>query len=133
MGDSLDLVREIYTRWESGDYQSSDWAHPDIELVFADLPDHGTWQGLAGMAEGWRRYLGMWDEFRTGVDEYRELDSERVLVLNHFSGRGKTSGFEVADGRARGASLFHVREGKVTKLVLYANRRRALEDLGLTD
>ena len=128
---NLELVRAIYTRWESGDYHSSEWAHPDIELVFADLPDLGTWHGLDGLREGWRRYLGIWDEFRTGVDEYVEVDDERVLVLNHFSGRGKVSGLEVSSVSARGASLFHLRDGKVVRLMLYANRERGLEDAGL--
>ena len=100
-------------------------------MLSADLPEVGTWNGVDGMAEGWRRYLGIWDEFRTGVDEYVEVDDERVLVLNHFSGRGKVSGLEVSSVSARGASLFHVRDGKVVKLVLYANRERGLEDVGL--
>ena len=34
---------------------------------------------------------------------------------------------------ARGASLMEMREGKVTKLVLYWDRDHALADLGLED
>lgn len=127
----LELVRSIYSEWETGDYRSSDWADPDIEVVFVEPFDLGTWRGLDGMREGWRRYLGTWDEFRTGVDEYVEVDDERVLVLNHFSGRGKVSGLEVSSVHAKGASLFHVRNGKVVKLVLYGNREGALKDAGL--
>jgi hypothetical protein len=39
------------------------------------------------MAEGWRGFLGAWEGFRTEVEEYRELDGERVLVLVHYFDR----------------------------------------------
>ena len=65
------------------------------------------------------------------VDDYRELDNERVLVFLHYSGRGKKSGLELGQIGSNVACLFHVRGGKVTKLVLYQDRERALADLGL--
>jgi ketosteroid isomerase-like protein len=83
------------------------------------------------MAEGWRGFLSAWEDFRPEVDEYRELDDERVLVLSHYSARGKTSGLELGQIRAKGAGLFHVRGGKVTKLVIYFDREHAFADLGL--
>jgi hypothetical protein len=39
------------------------------------------------MAEGMRDFLSAWDEWRVEVEEYCELDGERVLVLFHFSAR----------------------------------------------
>jgi ketosteroid isomerase-like protein len=51
-----------------------------------------------------------------------------VVVLTHAFGRGKASGAEI---RERRANLFRLRGGKVTKLVVYWNRERALADLGL--
>jgi ketosteroid isomerase-like protein len=131
MSANLDLVRSILGAWERGDYRSVEWAHPEIEYVMADGPSPGSWTGLAGMAEGFREFVSAWDEWRTEVDEYRELDSERILVLVHMSGRGRTSGLKVEQLGAKGANLFHVRGGKVTKLVLYGDRERAFSDLGL--
>jgi ketosteroid isomerase-like protein len=64
------------------------------------------------------------------ADEYRELDDERVLVLDRYGARGKRSGLEVGQMQTKGASLFHVRDGKVTKRVVYFDRERALADLG---
>lgn len=128
---NVELVRSIWTDWERGNFSSVEWAHPDIELVFADPLDLGRWKGLAGIAEGWRRFLSAWEELRSEAEEFRELDSERVLVLNQFFGRGKTSGLELERTRTNAAAVFHVQGGKVTKLVLYGDRKRALADLGI--
>jgi hypothetical protein len=82
------------------------------------------------MAESWRDVLSAWEGVRTAVDEYRELDDERVLVLLNWSGRGRTSGFDLAQVGWKGANLFHLRNGRVTRLVVYWERERALADLG---
>jgi ketosteroid isomerase-like protein len=131
MSANLDLVRSILAAWEHGDFSATDWAHPEIEWVFADGPEPGTWKGLSGMAKAHREWLGAWEDLRIVVDEYREVDDERVLVLVHLTGRGKTSGLEIGQVRAKGADLFRVWGGKVARLVLYMNRERALADLGL--
>jgi ketosteroid isomerase-like protein len=128
---NLDLAKSLYAAWERGDWSSAGWAHPEIEYVIADGPSPGSWTGLAGLAEAWRSILSAWEDFRIEATEYRELDDERVLVLHNFSGRGKTSGLEIGQMSARGASLFHVHRGKVTKAVTYLDRERALADLGL--
>ena len=128
---NVHLVRSIYAAWERGDYSSAEWAHPEIEYVHGDGATPGSWRGLADMAAAWRDWLGAWEEYHTEADEYRELDDERVLVLAHASGRGKTSGLEVGEMRTMGASLFHVRDGKVTRLVNYFDRERAMAELGL--
>jgi ketosteroid isomerase-like protein len=129
--ENLELVRSIFAGWERGDYSSAEWAHPEIELVAADGPTPGSWTGVAAMAEAWRETLNAFEELLSEADEYRALDDERVLVLMHFSGRGKTSGLEVGDIHMKGANLFHVRDGKVSRLVTYWDRERAFADLGL--
>jgi ketosteroid isomerase-like protein len=129
---NLDLVRSIYAAWERGDYSSAEWAHPEIEWVLPDGPAPGSWTGMAGMAEGFGDFLSAWEGFRVKAEEYRDLDGERVLVLVQQSGRGKTSGLEIGQMWSKGASLFHVRGGKVTRLVIYLGRQNALADLGLT-
>jgi len=78
-----------------------------------------------------RSWAGAWENFRVVADEYRELDGERVLVLIHRSGRGRTSGLDLEQMSTPGAGLHHIRDGKVTRLVFYANRERALADLDL--
>jgi ketosteroid isomerase-like protein len=129
---NTDLVRSIYAAWERGDFDSTEWAHPEIDYVRADGPEPGTWSGLAGMAEAVRAYAGAWDDVRLLMDEYRALDGERVLVLYHFSGHGKASGLDLGQVGSQAAHVFHIRDGKVVKLVIYFDRDQALTDLGLT-
>jgi ketosteroid isomerase-like protein len=134
MSENRDLVRSIYADWERGDFSSADWADPEIEYVLPDDgPSPGTWRGVAGLADGFRRFVSAWDDYRVLADEYRQLDDERILVLLRYAGRGKASGLELVETRARGAHLFHVRRGKVTKFIAYVDRERALADLGLKE
>jgi ketosteroid isomerase-like protein len=131
---NLDFVRSIYAAWERGDYSSVEWADAEIEFVFAaDGPDPVSWMGVDGMREAWRGFLSAWEGFSADAEEYRELDRERVLVVAQFSTRGKTSGLEVGQVRSKGASLLHVRNGKVTRIVLYFHYENALADLGLKE
>jgi len=133
MSTNLDLVRSIYGAWEHGDFRRVEWARHDIEYTDVDGLSPGRVTGLNAMAARWRDFVTDWGDFRAEAEEYRELDHERVLVLHRFSGRGKTSRVEVGPTGAKGACLFYVANGKVTKLLLYSNRDRALADLGLKE
>ena len=128
---NVDFVRSIYAAWERGDFSSTERAHLEIDYVMADGPSPGRWKGLAGMAEGYRDLLSAWEELRVQAEEYRELDDERVLVLIRFRGRGKMSGLELGRMGTKGAGLYQVRDGKVTRLVNYLDRERPLADVGL--
>jgi ketosteroid isomerase-like protein len=126
---NLDLVCSIFAAWERGDFRSVEWAHPEIEFVIADGPAPGRWTGLTGMAKAFRNALSGWEDFRA---EAEELDDGSVLVLLRAgSGRGKMSGLAIGRMRTTGANLFHIRDGKVTRLVIYLDRERARADLGL--
>jgi ketosteroid isomerase-like protein len=129
MSENLDLVRSIYAAWERGDFSSAVWAHPEIEFALADGPDPGTWTGLTGMAEGYRTWLSAWTNFRAEPEEYLVLDDERILVLVHNTGRGRTSRLSLDERSA--ANLFQLENGKVTRVVVYLDRERARIDLGL--
>ena len=128
---NVDLVPLDLRGLGARDFSSVEWAHPEIEFVVADGLSPGSRTGLAGLADGWREFLSAWENWRVEAYEYREIHDERVLVLVHSSGRGKVSGLEIGQPRVDGAQLFHVRSGKVTRLVLYRDREHLFADLGL--
>ncbi|MEX2252575.1 MAG: nuclear transport factor 2 family protein [Thermoleophilaceae bacterium] len=127
----LDLVRSIQAAWERGDFSSADWAHPEIEYEIVEGPSPGRWTGLAGMAAAFGDILQAWEHWRVEADQYRELDEERVLVLQHFAARGKASGLDTGPLATEVASVFEVRDGKVTRLVQYWGWELAFAELGL--
>ena len=131
MSANLDLVGSIYAAWERGDFSSVDWAHPEIEYVRIGVLAGGTWIGLEGMKEGFLDWVRVWRDWTVTAEDYRELDVERVLVLYRDSGRMKESGPEGTRVENKGASLFHLRDQLVTRIVQYYFRDRAFADLGL--
>ena len=53
-----------------------------------------------------------------------------MLVLLHATGRGKASGAGIV-ASDRGANIFTIRDGAVTRLAIYFDHRNALAELGL--
>ena len=133
MSENLDLVRSILAAWEQADFRSVAWAHPQIEYILLGGPEPGKWDGLAAMTASVRSFMSAWEDYGITAEDLRELDDERVLALVRLSGRGKTSGLEIADTHAQGAEVWHVRDGTVTRLVMYWDRDHALADLGLKE
>ena len=128
MSGNVALVRAVYDQWERGDFSSAEWADPDIELVMGDGPTPGTWKGRAAMSSAWREALSAFDGLSAEAEEIRELDSTRVLVLTtNRTGRGKASKVELGSMRTRGANVFEIRDGLVTRLTLYWDRARCPE------
>jgi ketosteroid isomerase-like protein len=126
---NLELVRSIYAAWERGDFSSTDWADPEIEMVGVSelLPSRVT--GIAQLARSWSESINAYGHYTVEAEDFLEIDGERVLVLAEQRGHGKASGIPVS---RKGANVFHVRNGKVVKLLLYEDRGPAFADLGLS-
>ena len=102
--ENVEIARSIYAGWERGDFSRVGWAHPEIEYVIVEGPAPGRWTGLAGLEEA-ALILNAWKGLRVEAEECRQLDDERVLVLTRLSGRGKTSGIDLGQMRAKGAAF----------------------------
>jgi len=129
---NLELVRSIYTAWERGDFLWVEWAHPDIRYAHADGLSPGQWRGLDGMTEAFRDSINAVDGWGVIADGYRDLGGGRVLVSHRITGRGKSSGIDLAQLNTNGATLFEVSSGQVVEIIQYTDRDHAFTDLGLT-
>jgi ketosteroid isomerase-like protein len=84
--------------------------------------------------EALRRYVQDWidmfDDLTIGLEELREVGDDRVIAIQHLSGRAKISGAETG---LRYAVVYTVRDGKIVDGREYAGREQALEALGLRE
>lgn len=134
MSHNVDFVRSIFAHWERGEFDSLGWAHAEIEFVVVDGPHPTRIRGLRATLQHWREFLAAWQPSGVVVDEYRELDERRVLVLlGTAGGRDAAPAHELGRHRPAGAQVLDIRDGMVTRLVTYFSRERALADLGLED
>ena len=84
------------------------------------------------MAAAWSKRLNTFAGVSVEAEEFRELGDTQVLVLVRARGIAKTSGIDLDQiGGERTALLVSLRDRKVTRLVAYFDRDRALADLGL--
>lgn len=129
MSSNLNLVRSIYAAWQQGDFGRAEWADPEIEFVFADGPEPGRWTGREEMSARYGDWLRGWKDFRAEPEEFVVIDDQRILVLVHNTGRGRTSGLELEERSV--ANFFEIHANMVTRLVLYWDRDHAFADLGV--
>jgi ketosteroid isomerase-like protein len=126
--EDVELLHSIYHQWERGHFWTPEIFAPDVEVVWAaDMPDVGTYHGLAGLEEGAREYFAAWDTTRMEAEKFIDL-GEQVLVLITAYGRGKASSIET---EVKGAHIWTLQDGKATRLVGYSERATALKALGL--
>lgn len=70
-----------------------------------------------------------WEGFEGVIEEVRELDDDRVLVVWRWGGHGKTSGVNVAQFHPLGATLLEFRDERVAALTFYADADEAFADV----
>ena len=122
---NADLIRPIYEEFSRGNFRLSfDVYHPHMEWGWSD-----EFPGLAGVYDDRRdpnprlhSWLSAWEDWRVEVDDYLEI-GDHVVVLASYRGRGKGSGVEI---RQHGAHVFRLRDGKVVRLEIFADREKAI-------
>jgi ketosteroid isomerase-like protein len=126
---NVEIVREIFSAWERGDFSSTDWADPEIEFTIPG-PDPNVHRGIESMGRAWAEWLGVWDEFSVEGRGYRDA-GDKVVVEQVFRGKGKSSGVPIDE--IRGATVVTLRDGKVIRFEGHTTLEAALDSAGLAD
>jgi ketosteroid isomerase-like protein len=128
---SVEIVREIYGRWEEGDFRTP-FDRMDEHVVFImppDLPDSGTYFGREALAGYTRDFLAPWSKVMIEAEEIIPAgDSVVVAIRQH--GEGVASG---AETEFRYFHLWTFRGGKTIRLECIRDRAEALAAAGLAE
>jgi uncharacterized protein len=125
---NIDLIRPIYDEWSRGNWRPRfDVYHPDMEWGWSDeFPENdGVFADRRDPNPRLQSWLSEWEYWRVEVHDYLEI-GDHVVVLATYRGRGKGSGAEV---NQPGAHVFELRDGKVVRLEIFADRQRAIESV----
>src|SRR2546421_8540749 len=102
---------------------------PDSVLSSQLLDASADFRGREGIERFYAMLSESWEEFRSVVDDYRDL-GDRVLLLGRNTARGKGSGVTV---EAPTAAVLDFRDGKVSRIRLYLDQSEALRVAGLAE
>jgi len=126
--ENVEVVRQMYDAYSRGDNEAALAAFdPEVEMDASVRPEGGVYRGRQGIAEALRTWSGTWEDFKIEVEEMIDA-GERVLVVEHQTGRGKGSGIPLDEHTF---SSFTCEAGKSDRLVWVPTRAAALAAAGL--
>jgi uncharacterized protein len=125
----VERLRLAYEAFNEGGVEAVlDRVEPDFRLMDREsAPDRSTLVGGEGIMELVRLNMEVFDELHLEPTDFLDR-GEIVIVVLRMSVRGRASGVEV-DSEA--AHVWEFSEGRAVRMQIYADRRRALDALGL--
>ena len=103
---------------------------PDATLDWSrsDAPDSGVHVGR----DAWRNWMSSRAESlidaRFDASEFIDVPPDRVVLVAHMRGTGRTSGVET---EGLGAALVTLHDDRLARITLYQSRAEALDAVGL--
>jgi ketosteroid isomerase-like protein len=124
----LKVVREVYSRWERGDFTSWEAFADDYVWKAVDAIESGEYTGIAEVSAAWRTWLQAWDGFSIEAEEMIAGSDGRYVVMQLFRGRGKASGLESEE---RSACVVTMRDGLIARMEGFWDSDAALQAAGV--
>jgi len=102
--------------------------HGELQSGFVRAGERTSYHGLVGFRQTWLDWLEPWESYRVEIADLFP-HGDNVVVFVHDYGRSPGASVEV---RLRGAAVWTVRGGKISRAVFYTDREDALDDVGLS-
>jgi ketosteroid isomerase-like protein len=127
--ENVELARTGLEAFNRGDLETV-FSLLDPEVVAfipVELPNEGTYYGHDGFRQMLQQWNEPWEEFEVEPEDFIAR-GDHVVVPVRQRARGRGSGIEV---EARLAYVFEIRNARLVRWELYADRREALRSVGL--
>lgn len=130
---SEEIVEKVRRGYEA--FNRRDW-----DGALADVDESVTWRpifsvetpelrGREAVRKAWIDAVD-WLDIRVSVQELIPVDSERVVAVATWTGRGSASETPVG---STAAQVFTMKDGRLIKVESYSDRGEALEAAGLSE
>jgi ketosteroid isomerase-like protein len=130
--ENVEVVKRCWEAWIGGDlnalFENFDLAVEWDTTNYEGWPEDDVYHGHEGVRRFFEEWLASWERYEAGVEEYLDVDGDRVLVLCWQRGFGPGSHVPV---QMDFAQLCTVKRRLVCRLEAYSDRREALEAVGL--
>jgi ketosteroid isomerase-like protein len=125
---NVEIVRRVAAAIDTGDLPREVLTE-DFELKNATTAvTDATYYGYEGALKWRQDFFDVVEEAHYEIDEVLAEHDDYVVIANHLTGTGSSSGALVD---LRWASVFWFREGKIARIAGFNSRRAALEAVGL--
>lgn len=129
---SIDVVRRGYEHFLSTGDMPEDILAPEFVWDmshFRGWPEQQVYEGVDGAREFLRAWTDAWDDWELEIESWHEA-GEQVVVIQRQHGRARATGMPLD---MRFAQVFTVRDGKETRMEMYADPEEALGAVGLSE
>jgi mannose-6-phosphate isomerase-like protein (cupin superfamily)/ketosteroid isomerase-like protein len=129
---NVEVVKNGWAAWIRGDLDAVlEVFDPAVEWDTTQLdgwPEDDVYYGHEGVRRFLEEWLGIWERFESGVEEYLEADGDRVLVICWQRGFGPRSHVPV---QMDWAQICTLKNGLICRLEAYSDRHEAFTAAGL--
>jgi ketosteroid isomerase-like protein len=122
---NVEIVLSVYDRVARGE-AVGELFHEDVEWWMPHPGGQG--HGLAEVGAFWRDYEATWENREIELEDVRQLEDGRVLVLFTERARGRASGI---DTEASPGAIWTLRDGKIAGFKAWIDRSDAIRAAGL--
>jgi ketosteroid isomerase-like protein len=132
--ENVSVVRRVYDSLDDPDESVRALWDPDVEFdvsrdVWGPLVGGGHYRGLEGVRTWMLDLYSAWDRMDLDCEELIDAGEDQVISVLRVHGWGRLSGIEV---EYHPAGIWTLRDGKVVRVIWFANREDALEAAGRT-